>query len=167
MFNKNFRIRIVFIDTFLDGISNTACHAITAARAGRIVNWLLGLVSLHVDSFCLKNGGQLLKRNDEIYIAPHRFTGCLKLFRRTRPDENNACIRMLLFNGTRRGNHRRQRTGYRLKHILWKRLLREHGPCRTTGCQQEWKLAGLYLMYIVPCLRNRPNISAQRNLVYF
>ena len=109
---------------------------------------------------------QFLKGNDKINLTAHAPSGSFQLFGRAWTDEHHAGIRMFFFNHAGSGHHGCQLIGNVADHFR-KIFFRQHGPRRTTGCQQERKLPGSHLFHIVMRLGDRPDIRAQRHFIYF
>ena len=160
------RAGIIFLDTFFDRAGNAARYRVTPARARCVVHFLFAFELLDIDIFRLENSGQFFKRQHEIHVASDRTAGSFQLFRRARPDEYNARLRVLFLDGARRSHHGRERVGNFIDG-RGEIFFRQNRPRGTAGSEHERDFSRGDFFGVVFRFHDCAHVRAERYFVHF
>ena len=134
---------MLLLNTLLHRIGNASadCKATTIGSA--FLKWSVCLDLRQVDSLCFKHPHYLFKGQDKIHITSHTFPAGFQLLCGARSDEDNLCVRLLLFDQPSGQYHRSQSHG-NIRLEVREQLFRHNRPCRTAGGRHE-RLLSRYL----------------------
>ncbi len=165
MFDVYHGVRVVGLNTLLNGGGHASRHTVTAACGGGILHMIQGLNLLHQDISGLKHAGQFLKGDDKIHIGTHRSAHSLQFLGCTGPNEYHQGVRMFRLDLPGRSYHGSQ---FRADLVdgLRKQMLCHHDPGGTAGSQTECLFACGNLIHIMFGLRYTARIRANGRFIH-
>ena len=165
MFDVDWYIGIVFLQTVFDGSGYAACNGVASSCCGCGLGFFRELFAGGWgDAFGVEQAPEFLEGDHEVYITSYGMSHGFQFFGGAWSDEDYFCAGVFFFYNAGSCHHRGQLLGDVVDHSR-EVFLCHDGPGRAAGSEEEREVAGGYFFGVVVCLRDAADVCAQCYLV--